>query len=71
MTKLIRGSADQVTVNIIKLLHCDSFDKDMVRYKLKSVTLCSELLPENSSKILENEGVLKKKVRAKERGSAC
>lgn len=54
-----------------RLLHCDTFEIDMIQHKLMSVTSCNELMQENSSEIFENEELLKKWVRKEERASAC
>lgn len=54
----------------VKLLNCGDFDIEAGRIKLKSVTSCSELVREISSRMLENQGFMKEEVRIEERRHA-
>lgn len=48
---------------IFKLLHSDNSDINLLQIKWKSLTLCREVMRENHSQILKNEGISKYDVR--------
>lgn len=65
VTELFRSFAERYVTNIIKLVYWDILNIEAVRNNMKSMTLCSELLRETFSQILENL-FLKQKVRLEE-----
>lgn len=69
--KLLANGTGRYVKKIVKFLHCNYFDIDIIGKKLKRVALCSELVLESYSHILDNKGFLKKKGRIGERGSSC
>lgn len=70
ITEVFRGGTEQYTTKSIKLLICDNSDIETTRNKLESVTSCSELVPEDFSKILESEAGAKKELRIEDGWSA-
>lgn len=65
ITKVFRSGLEQIDRNFVSLLHCNNYDIDIFREKLKGVKFCGALVREKLSQILGNEKYLNKKERTK------
>lgn len=68
ITELFRVGAERYAKKIVQVLCCNDSDIEIIRDRLKSVTSCSVIELENSSRILENQRSLKMWVRIEKKG---